>query len=134
VAPSDTPLSSGEPADAETVAAITATMGQLAACSNAGDRLGGLGAVSDGFIHALYQALFGNGGVTRAELEALLAPPATPATDGDRIEAFAITDVVVLADGRVAGVVVTSDPDEEPLLIYFVELEGRWLIDEVPEP
>ena len=124
-------LPPGQPADAETVAAVTATMGQLFACYNADDLVGAFSLLSDGYI----RAGFASGGGTRAELAARLARPATPVAGRYRAAAFVIIDAVVLADRRVAALLRVSDPDDdEPVLVYFVEQEGRWLIDEIPEP
>jgi hypothetical protein len=48
----------------------------------------------------------------------------------------AVTEVAIAPDGRVVAVVVVEDPTGSPegpvsSLPYFVEVDGRWRIDDV---
>ncbi|HEV2109041.1 MAG TPA: hypothetical protein VGR16_12325, partial [Thermomicrobiales bacterium] len=78
---------------------------------------------------------FGESGLPPEEFNAFISatPQALPAEN--RAAILAVVDVRVLADGRVAGVFDVYDPFAEPpgparFYWEFVELGGRWLIDE----
>ncbi|MBA3449759.1 MAG: hypothetical protein H0T18_00950 [Chloroflexia bacterium] len=119
----------GVPADEATVAAVLGTVRQFGACINAGDFLGGYGAVlTEDFIRRDFES---SGPLPEAELT--LTPAPLPA--GMRVALLAVVDVRVLPDGRVAGLFDLVDPFAEPpgpsrFYWEFVEEDGRWLIDE----
>ena len=129
-----TGLPAGEPADAETVDAVTATVRHVFACFNAGDFRRALSLFSDDLVRS-----FGaEPGTNEADIEGFLAatPVATP--EEERLALVRVVDVVVVADGRVAAVVVSIDPttggiNELTDLVYFIEQDGQWLVDEVIE-
>jgi hypothetical protein len=60
-------------------------------------------------------------------------PPAQPLPADQRTLIYGIDDVRVLPDGRVAALVIGDDLSKPnppgPALIYFVEVDGRWLGD-----
>ena len=121
-------LPDGEPADAETEAAVLATLREGVACINAGqfDQL--LAIYSDDAIRNLL------GGVD-ADPAALFNDLSTPepAAEDERTEIIEVQGVVVLPDGRVAALILGDDHADadpaSPTLFVFVEQDGRWLID-----
>lgn len=124
----------GELADEETVAAITATVREIIACFNAADFGRAFSLLTD-------EALRGFAAeepIPEEELRGFLGatPEAVPTEGWTTI--LAITDVVVLADGRVGALVASLDPtqpEEGPTTIHltFVQVDGRWLVDRVVE-
>lgn len=124
----------GEPADAETIDAVTATVRELLACFNGGDFLAAYSLYSDNLIRS-----FGpEPGTTIEQAEEFLAFESTPLPEEERLELIGITDVVVMEDGRVGAIVLSNDPTatedgDEPVLVILVEENGRWLIDEIIE-
>jgi hypothetical protein len=124
----------GEPADAETIDAVTLTVREVFACFNAGDFARALSLFSDNLV-----ASFGpEPGESMEDVRGFLEAEPEPAPEDQRIVLIAVTDVVVMEDGRVGAIVVSNDPTVEPegmetALVIFVEEDGRWLVDEVIE-
>ena len=131
------PLAGGEPADRETVAAVTATIREYYACLNAGDPL------------RLF-ALFSDGGLRRFAAEygapipgdAASAATPVPVPPDERFFARAIRDVRDQGDGRVVATVIESnlpleatgefDDDALPPVVFVVAAaDGRYLIEDV---
>ena len=133
-APASVPVPLGEPADAETAAAATAVVREVLACFNAGDFGRALALFSDDLVRS-----FGpSPEETPEDVRAFLAPAPEPLPAGSRIRLLAVTDVAVMADGRVGAFVVTDDPTVPPegpetALVLVVEEDGRWLVDAVVE-
>ena len=124
-----TALPPGEPADAATVAALTATAREVIACDNAGEALRALALYSD---RSLRQHL-GTPGAFTPERYATLATP-RPVDPGIQVALVAVRDARLLPDGRAAAVVVVDDPTaggqaRSASILFFVEQDGRWLID-----
>ena len=125
------PLPLGEPADPATVAGITAAVRELFACQNR---------IENGRVYALLSAdLLRQDGPPPGEgpedLPAHLAP-FEPIPVEEYVRLIAITDVSVMADGRVAALVVGDDPPIPPegpetQLMLFVEEGERWVLDAV---
>jgi hypothetical protein len=118
----------GEPADEETVAAITATVRESIACRNAGDFARMLVFFTPNMLAELY------GSPATVDPEVLQGiqegPRAVP--EPRRLRLDAIEEVVALPDGRVGAVVETSTPRREfrDYLFFVLDAEsGRWLID-----
>ena len=140
VAPTDeppldaVPVPLGEPADAATAAGVTAAVREVFACFNAGNFGAALALFSDDLVHA-----FGpEPGETPEEVRGFVEAAPEPPPAGERIRLLAVTDVAVMADGRVAAFVVSEDPTVPPegaetVLVLLVEEGGRWLIDWVVE-
>ena len=130
---SSVPLPLGEPADPETVAEITAIVRELLACQNRIEN----GRFFTFFTDAMLRTFapppdepFG------PEDVAALLVPYEPIPVAEYIRLLAVTDVLVMADGRVGALVVSDDPPIPPdgpetQLMLFVEEEGRWLVDGV---
>jgi hypothetical protein len=119
---------SGEPADEETVSAITATVRESVACRNAGDYARMLVFFTPNMLAELY------GSPATVDPEVLQGvqegPRAVP--EPRRLRLDAIEEVAMLPDGRVGAVVETSTPRREFRdYLFFVldEESGRWLID-----
>jgi hypothetical protein len=113
-------LPRGEPADLQTIAAITATTEQFIACMNAGDLLRFLAILSDDAVRSLGR-----------ELNFPLDDPsfATPQpTEEAPIHIASIEGVRMLPDGRVGAVVIPT-AQMKPFFLYFVHEGDRWLID-----
>ena len=128
------PVPLGEPADAETVEAVTATVHEVFACFNAGD----FGRALSLFSENLVLAFGPSPEETPEDVRAFVEGPTQPAPTEQRIRLLAVTDVSVTANGRAAAFVVSDDPTVPPAgpetaLVYFVEEGGRWLVDEVVE-
>ena len=119
----------GEPADAAIEAEITASVRQLFACQNR---------VDNGRFYALFTAdmLRGFGpppDMTPEDISAHVAPY-EPIPVEEYIRLLAVTDVSVMADGRVGALVVSDDPPIPPegpetTLMIFAREGGRWLVD-----
>lgn len=122
----------GDPADAETMDAITATVRELFACVNAGDFLRATALYSDDFVRRIAP----DPSVSQEEIDSFLATEAAPLPENERLVLIAVTNVTVTDDGRVAAIVVSNDPavdgpgGTETSLVYFVERDGRWTLDE----
>jgi hypothetical protein len=117
----------GEPADDETVAAVTAVVDEFYACINANAFLRS---------YALYTDSFLASSIAGADLNPdaldLFATPIAPQAENERVS-IAIVDVTALDDGRVRVAVVSRSPlgdnVESTATYILVEHEGRWLID-----
>ena len=125
-------LPAGEPADEETVAAVTASLREALACLNTGNFLTAFAFFSDDFQRRDLQEL----PITEADVAFLEATPeALPAELHASL--LAVREARALEDGRVGALVETIFPEEGPEpqvdFIIFVQEEGRWLIDEIIE-
>lgn len=137
----------GEPADPETVAAVTATVRGYYACQNAGDYLAALAFSTDeragefvaaGALSIAQQAAEAGlatpaAGFVDRFVAALTTPDAIPA-ENRVVGLVDVRDVTRLADGRVAAVVEVGRPaastragTREEILV-FVEHDGGYLI------
>ncbi|HKG26094.1 MAG TPA: hypothetical protein VKB09_10630, partial [Thermomicrobiales bacterium] len=126
-------MPAGQPADPETVAAVTATLHQALACLNANDILRFLALFSDDMM-ALFFAL------DPIPPEALPQLAATPVASPPelRLGYLGVHDVRLLPDGRVAALGDSYDPTEPPYGVgtdfaIFVKAGDRWLIDSLIE-
>jgi hypothetical protein len=125
--PSPSPtVPSGQPADDETIKAITAVVRGSIACTNAGDILRSLAYFTDEFVAQMF--IGPNGVDYEGFLQYLSTPPAALLED-QQLAIVAISDVQELVDGTVSARVVTGNSDDhfEDILI-FVEHDGEWLI------
>jgi hypothetical protein len=128
------PAPLGEPADAETVAAVTASIRQVLACFSGGSFLRAYAYFSENL-----QRQFGpEPEDTLEDVRAFLELPEEPVPQDQRVRLIAITDVSVMDDGRVGAILVSDDPEGPPEgieteLIIFIQEDGLWLVDEVIE-
>jgi hypothetical protein len=122
----------GRPADAETVAGITATIRQLVACVDAGDFMRFLALFDENALRRYSASL----GLPLDPNDELLTPNPTTNT---QIALGPIEDVLVLLDGRVSALAhlpnqpsgTNRDSGGLDLHIIFVRQNDRWLIDEL---
>jgi hypothetical protein len=137
------PISSeGPPADAETVAAVTATARAIIACLNAGDYSSLMSSLSDDYLRrsfvdgvptdplAVDLERFVNAvrGCEECEID--------PLEGDDRFAIAAITNVRVLDDGRIGADLTLTNPSgtwSDWLVVAFVASEDRWLVDQIIE-
>lgn len=114
----------GEPADAETIAGIVATVRQFVACVNAGDELRGYALYTDDFVR------------TSVLPDPSLEQPAAAEPPDERVTLLDVAYVREFPDGRVGAVVVIDDPlapsPAEPYFFVFIRAGDRWLFDEWP--
>jgi hypothetical protein len=117
----------GTPADAETVAAVTATWREYLACLSAGDQARMFALLSDAMVRRQFVVDIAFG-VTEDALFAYLAATPIPMAPDQTIPIAPFTDVRVLPDGRVAAV----GPDEQGRgdVRIFVKAGDRWLLDD----
>jgi len=127
-----TTLPPGSPADAATVAGITATIREIMACVNKGEVLRAFSLYTEGFLRPIFGA----------------GPPASPAffttfyntlstpqatNPNGYVALVEVRDARVLDDGRAAAIVVTDDPANSPTMttsfLVFVKSGDRWLLD-----
>ncbi len=120
---------SGDPADAETVAAVTATMRGNLACLNAGDTLASFAFYTDRFLAGLL-ADAGVPELRRDYYDALATPFALPPSRRTSLDA--IEQIQVLGDGRVGALVTTTNVDRTVNYVVFAPgpTDGSFLIDE----
>jgi hypothetical protein len=117
-------LPAGEPADVETIAAITAATEQVMACINAGDFLRLLALFSDNAVRTFASDL----GDSPEDLAALSTPEPTP--EDEWVTLGEVTAARVLPDGRVGAVIYPAPPnDDDPAFFIFVQVGDRWLVD-----
>jgi hypothetical protein len=126
-------LPAGEPADAATVAAVTATLHEALACLNANDILRFSALFSDEMV----RILAATDPIPPEALPFLAASP-VPSPPAQRLGYLGVHDVRVLPDGRVAGLADDYDPTEPPFglgtdFAIFVKVGDRWLIDSLIE-
>ena len=124
----------GEPADEETVAAITATARAFIACINGGSQIAALGLFTDAGIRSLVGAnleQFRNPAV----IAAITAQVPVPLAENEQTLFLGVREVAVLPDGRVGAHVDGDDlRNPEPggdVYFLFVETDDGYLIDEV---
>jgi hypothetical protein len=121
----------GEPADAETAAAVEAATRELLACTNAHGFLGLVAVASDRHVRdVLAQDVAA--GVTEEAMAEFLAASPEPPTPAQSVALVDVRDVTVLNDGRIGAVVVGDEPGVGELTLYliFVAEDGRYLLDE----
>lgn len=118
-------LPNGSAADAETSAAVEATIRELAACFNANDTLRELALYTDRYIIA---QLAGSRGRELTDAEYTAEGLATPVAAPDRAGIEVVGEIVQLDDARVAAEVQFSD-DGSRAIVYLVDDAGTWKID-----
>ncbi len=121
----------GEPADAETAAAIEAANRELLACTNAYGFLGLVAVSTDDHIRFVLAYDIASGMDEETVTEFLTAAPESP-TPEQSVALVDVRDVTVLDDGRIGAVVVGDEPGVGDVTLYFIFVEenGRYLLDE----
>jgi hypothetical protein len=118
----------GVPADAETIAEVTAVVRELVGCYNAGEPLRAYGLYSDQYLRRLFNR---QGGFSRSAYDSLATPePAADARTNTAI--LEIKGVRVLEDGTIGAMVTlryASVPMPKSFFFTFVRTGEWWLID-----
>jgi hypothetical protein len=119
----------GETADAETIAAVRATVREAVACRNAGDFLRAYAL----FTQAMIVSLLGGPASIDVTIRSAIAEKSPPVPRADRLAIIAVDDISLLPDGRI-GALVTTRNAQRAYRDYLVFAQnpstGRWLIDE----
>lgn len=112
------PPSGGSPAGPSIVAAVTKTMEEVTACTNATDlrRLAAL------LTDEQFRRTFG--GIGQQFLTSLGTPTGLP--EGESAPRISVSDVIVLPDGRVSAI---TEANGRKTLTVFREVNGAFLID-----
>jgi hypothetical protein len=120
----------GEPVtDGAIIAGITQTVQEVLACFSAGDFARATALFTDDLV-----LQFGPGpDETRDDVAGFLEASPVPDQESAAIELLAITDVMLLQDGRVGAFVVDREPDPGTVYVVFEQVGERWLADEVFE-
>lgn len=120
----------GEPVtDGAIIAGITQTVQEVLACFSAGDFARATALFTDDLV-----LQFGPGpDETRDDVAGFLEASPVPYQESAAIELLAITDVMLLQDGRVGAFVVDREPDPGTVYVVFEQVGERWLADEVFE-
>lgn len=117
----------GDPVDDATAEAVTATVVTALNCRNAGD----FPRVYTLFSDRMLQQLFGGLDTIPPEILRALADAPQRVRPVLRVNLVEIDRISQLPDGRVSAVVVTANSTHTFTdIIYFVEEDGQWLIDE----
>ncbi|TXG83412.1 MAG: hypothetical protein E6R14_06060 [Thermomicrobiales bacterium] len=119
-------LPQGEPADAETVAAVDHVVQTWLACSLSGEELAVLALQSDRMDQGFYGMYGDNPWVFRVVLEDDAASTPEPIDlQGDIVSA---TDVRMLDDGRVGGIWMLQG---DTAFIILTQEDGQWVVDDI---
>jgi hypothetical protein len=120
------PVPEGTPADAETIAGITATVRELVACFNAGEPLRAYALHTDADLARIFAQ---QGPLTQAGYEALATPE--PLSADEQAAILAIRGARLLADGSVGATVTLLYPRipvPKTFFFTFVQAGDCWLI------
>jgi hypothetical protein len=129
--PSTFTMPEGTPADEGTFAAVSAAVREYIACINAGDFAKVLALYTDAGLRELLADAIAQG-VTGDQVLASFGTP-SPLPPDQVTLLYSIDAIVILPDGRAAALVVGDDLTKPnpagPALIYFVQVDGQWLVD-----
>jgi hypothetical protein len=122
----------GKPADDATTAAIEAAAREFIACLNGGDLHKVLAFYSDNAISTLVIPEFGVDATAQNIFDRLAG--GQPAAEGSQTVFYGVEQVLNLPDGRVASLVIGDDLSKPgpagPALVYWVKVDGQWLVDD----
>jgi hypothetical protein len=126
--------SSGVPADAETVAAVTATAQEVIACSNAGLVFSAIALYSDNYLRA---RMVSPSWFTQDVYDSRATPHPVPTAA--QVMLVELREIQLLTDGRVSVVTVTIDPTSDRpqpdrVTVIYIKATDRWQIDEIIDP
>jgi hypothetical protein len=108
--------------------AISRTIEESVACTNANAPLRALALFTDSYLSARFS---GAGADDLGHLAAAITRSPAPAQPADRLAIVSIGAPKLLPGGRVSVLVKTANTDQEYADVHiFVDLGGRWLIDE----
>lgn len=124
--PTPASASTGDPADEQTVAEVSATWRQFIACITAGDQARMFALFSDNMVRRQFVVDIAFGVTENALFEFLAATP-VPLPPDQSVPIPPFDDVRVLSDGRVA--VVGPGEQGRGDVRIFVKEGDRWLLD-----
>ena len=121
----------GAPADAATSQAVIDVVRESVACLSAGDVPRFFALFTDGLVR---RAAEEPSPLTAEDVRLVFALDPTEVAPARPVTLLAVTDIVVLSDGRVGAFVVTDnpyEPSDPPTTQYwmFARIDGRWLLD-----
>jgi hypothetical protein len=123
------PTKPGEPADSAAIERATATVRGSIACVNANQPLAALAYFTDGYLS---RAFGGDNADALGHLRAALTRSPGPAAPEDQLALRSVDDVTVGGDGALQMTVVTANADGVYTdRLFLLEVDGRWLIDQV---
>lgn len=129
------PPAVGTPADLATAEEIAAVYREAVACLNAGNFARAYALYSDDYVRRILAGAAAHTGIDPALVAIVIATP-SPSPPMTWTAIVAQGGVELLPDGRASAVFVTvavqqsADPDAaRPHVIFFVNDNGRWLID-----
>jgi hypothetical protein len=121
-------LPQGEPVDAQTQAAVLATIHEGVACINANKIMSLLAVYSDSLVNRFLSGQ----SLTKAQYDQTLT--AQPLPPNQRTEIIEVQGMVKLADGRIAVLIVGDDLSNpkpaSPTLFIMAQHDGTWQIDD----
>lgn len=117
----------GTPADEATTEAVNGVWREIVACLSAGDQPRLFALYSDAMASRQLQIDIAFGVTEEALIDFLEATP-VPIADSEAMAVAPLTDVQLLADGRV----VATKPGEagRTEALIFIQQDGHWLLDE----
>jgi hypothetical protein len=123
----------GENLESGEAVSVKEAVREVLACFNAGDISRASALMTDNGVIRTYWQLTETPEL-RETAQARIGT-ATPRPDLAMIRLVTVTDVSLLPDGRASAFVVINDPaapqvGPETLLFYFVNQDGRWLLDD----
>lgn len=122
----------GNPASNDEVTAITTTVRQFIACSNADDYGRVLALSTANYLEPQFAEL--DASARQSAIERAQTP-GTPLAEGAQLGIEKIENVEKLDDGRIGAEVTTVDPINHPhvttVVLIFAQEDGMWKIDEV---
>lgn len=121
----------GTPADEATYTAVSAAVREYIACINAGDIAKVLALYSDTGLSDILAGAIAQGATGEQILASFGTPAPLPPDQVTRL--YGIDAIVITPDGRAAALVIGDDLTKPsppgPALIYFVQVNGAWLVD-----
>ena len=123
----------GQNLDSATAVQIKEAAREILACFNAGDISRASALMTDNGVIRTYWQLTETPELRTTAQERISTPVPRPAPA--QIRLVTVTDVSILPDGRAIAFVVINDPaapqpGPETLLFYFLNQDGKWLLDE----
>ena len=120
-------MPTGTPADEATTEAVNGAWREIVACLSAGDQPRLFALYSDAMVRRQLQIDIAFGVTEEALIDYLEATP-VPISDSEGMVADLLTEVQLLADGRVVAEKPTEAGHSEALV--FIQHDDRWLLDE----
>jgi hypothetical protein len=123
----------GQNLASEQAVSIQEAAREILACFNAGDIARASALMTDNGVIRTYWQLTETPELRSTAQERIATP--TPRPEPGQIRLVTVTDISQLPDGRATAFVVINDPaapqpGPETLLFYFLNQDGKWLLDD----